>query len=352
MAFTSAELDNIANAALDYYIRQQPLSQTIQDKPLLSAMMQNSRTFPGGKGEIVRNVKGDYDTKFEGYTHDDQVSYGTPANIKQVSYPWKELHAGIQITHTELKKDGIEVVNDNGSRTSQITGNEMQRVSSLLEDKLEDMTEGMRRSLNEIMWKDGTQDSKEFPGVQYFVSSATGGGEPTSGDVGGLSRSANSWWRNRSLVGSSSITPSASSQTLTKTLRKEVRQLRRFGGRPTLLLCGSAFIEALEDEVHEKGTYTDSGFTNAGSTDIGMADIRMRGVGQFKYDPTLDDLGHSKRCYFLDPRRLRIFVLDGHDMKRWSPQRPAEKYVLYRGVTWTGAMVGEQLNALGVYEID
>lgn len=347
MAFTQAELDNIANAALDYYIRQQPLSQTIQDKPLLSAMRSAMRTFPGGKGEVSRNVKGEYTTEFAGYTHDDTVAYGNPANIKQVSYPWKELHAGIKITHTELKKDGIEVIEGRGaSDTSQISGNEMQRISSLLEDKLEDMREGMERSLNEIMWLDGTQDAKVFAGVLNFVAD-----NPALGTVGGLSRVDNVWWRNRALTGGDAITASPSAQTLTKTLRAEVRQLRRYGGRPTLVLAGSKFIEKLEDEVHEKGTYTDSGFQNAGATDIGMADIRMRGVGRILYDPTLDDLGRERFCYFLDPRRLRPFVLDGHDMKRWSPHRPPEKYVLYRGVTHTGVLVAEQLNAHGVYEV-
>jgi hypothetical protein len=38
MAFTQAEIDNIANAALDFYIKGQPLSQQLQDKPLLAAM--------------------------------------------------------------------------------------------------------------------------------------------------------------------------------------------------------------------------------------------------------------------------------------------------------------------------
>ena len=39
MAFSSAELANIANAALDYYIdKGNVYSQSLQDKPLLKAM--------------------------------------------------------------------------------------------------------------------------------------------------------------------------------------------------------------------------------------------------------------------------------------------------------------------------
>src|SRR3546814_8043054 len=84
-------------------------------------------------------------------------------------------------------------------------------------------------------------------------------------------------WRNRALVGTNKGTHSNSDQTLTNKLRSEVRQLRRYGGRPTLVLCGSAAIERLEAEIHEKGVYTQTGFINKGATDIGMADISMRG---------------------------------------------------------------------------
>jgi hypothetical protein len=344
--FTIQQLENISNAALDHYIKGQPLSQQLQEKPLLAAMKAAQKTFPGGKGEIKGNVKADYTTSFAGYTHDDTVTYANPANIKQFSYDWKELHAGISLTLTELKHDGISVTDSTtGEGTSNHTGRELTAISNLLQDKLEDMDEGMARSMNEIDWLDGTQSSKLFAGVTHFIAD-----DPTTGVVGGIDRAANTWWRNRSAVGASKITHSVSSQTLTKFLRAEARQLRRYGGRPNLVLAGSGFIEKLEAEIHEKGVYTQSGFVNNGATDIGMADISMRGIGKIQYDPTLDDLDRENFCYFIDTRHLYPYVMEGEDMKKHSPARPPEKYVLYRGVTWTGTMIARKLNAHGVYE--
>lgn len=346
MPFTAAQLDNIANAAIDYFIKGQPLSQQIQDKPLLAALTGMKKTFPGGKGEIRLNVKADYTTAFAGYTHDDTVTYANPANIKQVTYPWKELHAGISLTLTELKHDGITVTDTaTGEGTSEHSGREMTAISNLLQDKLEDMDEGMARSMNSISWADGTSSSKLFAGLTHFIAD-----DPTTGVVGGIDRASNSWWRNRAKVGAGKITSSVTNQTLTKTLRAEIRQLQRYGGKPSLVLAGSGFIEKLEAEIHEKGVYTETGFANRGATDIGMADIAMRGVGTIKYDPTLDDLGRSNFAYFVDPRHLMFYVMEGEDMKKHSPARPPEKYVLYRGVTWTGCMVGRKMNAHGVYE--
>lgn len=347
MPFTAQELSNIANAALDFYIKGPAMSQSIQEKPTLAAFKAKQKTFPGGKSDIRKNVKGVYSSSFTGYSHDDTVGYVNPANIKQVNYPWKEIHSGISITHTELKADGISVVDSTtGETTSQHSGREMTAITNLLDDKLEDLSEGSARSFNEMLWRDGSQDSKVFPGILSIITPT-----PTVGVKGGIDSATNTWWRNRARAGGSKITASAANQTLTKTLRSEARQLRRYGGRPSLLPAGSGFIDALELEVHEKGVYTQEGFIKAGATEIGMADIRMRGVGQFYYDPTLDDLGLSKVCLFIDPSKIYLEVMEGEDMKTHAPARPADKYVLYRGITWTGGLVADMLNCHGYYEV-
>lgn len=346
MAFTAQELDNIASAALDFYIKGPAMAQARQARPLYDAMVKAGKVFPGGKDNISGNVKGEYSTSFQGYSHDDSVNYVNPANLKQFNYPWKELHAGISVTLTELKKDGISVVDSaNSEATTAHSDREMTAITGLLDDKLDDMAEGSARSFNEILWRDGSQSAKVFPGIQSIVSLT-----PTVGTTGGIDRAGNTWWRNRALVGASKITSSPTTQALTKTLRSEVRQLRRYGGKPSLVMCGSGFIDKLEAEVAEKGIYTQEGFTNEGKTDIGLASISMRGVGKFQYDPTLDDLGFSNFSYFLDPTKLFLDVMEDEDMKQHAPARPPEKYVMYRGVTWTGGLVANQLNCHGVYE--
>lgn len=349
MPFTAQELDNIASAALDFYIKGPAMAQSIQDRPALEAFKKAQKSFPGGKDNIRRNVKGDYTTAFQGFSHDDTVNYANPANIKQVVYPWYELHAGISMTLTELKKDGISVVDSlNSDGVIAHSDREMSAITNLLDDKLDDMAEGSARSMNEILWRDGTQSAKVYPGIQSIILTA-----PNSGVTGGLDRAGNVWWRNRALTAASGglITPSAAGQTLTKALRSEVRQLRRYGGRPSMILAGSGFIDALELEVAEKGIYTQEGFTNAGKLDIGLADISMRGVGRVQYDPTLDDLGFGKYAYFIDPKHLYLDVMEGEDMKTHAPARPPEKYVMYRGLTWTGGLVADMLNCHGVYQV-
>lgn len=347
MAFTAAEIENIGNAALDYFVKGKTFAQTIQEKPLLNALISKQETFPGGKGEISIPVQFDYDTSsFQGFTHNDTVGYTNPANIKRAKYPWKELHAGISLTLTELKHDGISVVDSlNSQRTSNHSQRELTVLTGLLDNKLSDMAESWARSFDGMLHEDGTQDPLEVPGIAHLIAD-----DPTTGIVGGIDRATVPAWRNRAAVGDlNAITHSPSAQTLTKFLRAELRQLRRFGGRPDLVIVGSGFLEKLEAEIHEKGVYTQSGFAK-GVNDIGMTDIFMQGVGRFIYDPTLDDMERSNFAYFIDTKNVKLKVMDGEDRKTHAPARPANQYVMYRSMTWTGGLTARQLNGCGVYE--
>lgn len=346
MAFTVAELANITASALDYNIKGEAFAQSIQEKPLLKAMTKKQKTFPGGKGAITGPVRFEYTTAISGYTHNDTVSYANPANTKRYSYQWKEIHAGISLTNTELKIDGISVVDSTtGESVSKHSERELTALTGLLEEKLIDMNEGWAKTFNEMLWSDGVAKPKEVPGLLSLIADA-----PATGVVGGIDRATNPLWRNRAATGANKLTYVSGSQVISKFLRKEVRQLKRYGGKPTLILCGSQFLEQLDAEIESKGTYTQTGFSKQ-TTDIGILSISMAGVGEFIYDPTLDDLGRSKFCYFIDESAIQLMVMEGEDKKTHNPARPHDQYVIYRAMTWTGGLVGKKFSGCGVYEV-
>lgn len=342
-ALTAAEVANIGNATLDNYIKGKAHASHIQDKPLLSALMSKQKTFGGAKDNIVEQVKFATTTSLSGYEGSDTVTYGNPTNIKQASYPWKELHAGIEVTHSELKHQGIAIVESGGNARVAGRGDMAVTLTDIYEDKLQDMSEGWAASFNTMLWKDGTQDSKEVAGIQYLIAD-----DPTTGTVGGLDRASFAKWRNRTLVSGSKVTASASTQALTKALKAEVRQLRRYGGTPNLILCGSDFMAAVELEANEKSTYTQS---NDKSIDISSQIISIQGIGTFQYDPTLDDLSRSKFAYFIDTKNICLRPMKGQDRVVHNPARPHDQYTFYHAMTWTGGLTAKQLNGCGVYEV-
>lgn len=342
-ALTAPQLDAIANASLEYFVRGPAMSSVIQKKPLMEGLRKKQKTFPGGKENISVPVKGQYTTSLTGYTHTDTVNYSEPFNLLRASYPWKELHAGIKVSHTELKMDGITVSDSaHSAETNDVSDVALIRLAGLLEDKLEDMAEGWAQSFNSMLWADGVSEPLEVPGITSIIVD-----DPTLGTLGGISRVTNDWWRNRAVLGT---TPDEGSSALINVMRAEFRQLRRYGGNPDLILAGSDFLDALEKEIFAKGNITDTGFKAKKSTDFAMAEISFKGR-TFMYDPTLDDLSKEKYCYVLDTKHTYLDVMEGEDNKIHTPARPNDEYVMYRAMTWTGGLVCDQPNTTGVYSI-
>lgn len=344
MAFTAQELVNISNSVLDYHIRGKVESQIIQVRPLYDDLMAGKKSFGGGKDFITGRVKGQYTSALQGYSHDDEQQYANPANIKQWQAKWYELASGISVTLTELKKAGISIVDTmNSKQTVNHSDQELYALTSILDDKFEDLDEGSKRSMAEICWRDGTQDSKVFGGIGSFILKA-----PSAGVTFGIDRVANPFWRNRSVTGINVSVPS--DQNLVQTLQKEFRQLRRFASPKHGFYAGSDFMDAFERELRSKGNFTLEGWAKSGRMDASVADLAFKGV-MIQYDPLLDDLGQSKDAYVLDHNSIKLMPMEGEEWKMHTPARPPEKYVMYRAVTWTGALTANRLNTSGVYSI-
>jgi hypothetical protein len=359
MAFTAGEISSIANAALDfYYNKGDTFKQAIQAKPLLRLFEGSAKSFPGGKGNISLAVKGDYgaggvNDHVVGYTHNDTVNFYTPANIKRVNYPWREHHIGLTLTHTELKIDGISVTDDagDGSSLSNHSDRDVTVLVNLLQDKLEDFGEQYARSMNGLLWGDGTADAKALAGIQSIIADV-----PNTGNLGGLSRASNIWWQNRAATvafgtagGRGAVTSAtANGGALLQFLQQENRQLIRYGGRPSKFLAGSSFISAMETEIRANGNYSLSGFT--GPQDGSMGQLKFMNC-VIEYDPTLDDLGHAKRGYWWDPRHIYLMKQDGEWDHKFKPARPYNQFVMYKSMTHTGQMVEQQVNSALVVDI-
>lgn len=346
MPFTVQEIENASNSMIDYHYKTPEVrSQTLQDKPLLKKMMGLSKPFPGGKENITGRVKGDYTTTIQGFEHDDTVTYQNPANIRTWTVPWKLIHSGIEFTMHEMAKAGI-TINDSttGEGETRHTQIEKVQLADMLNDKIEDMKEGTDRGMNTMFWRDGTQDSKLIPGIRSFILD-----DPTTATVvAGIDQSTNDWWRNRSNVSITLGDTTGDSQAVLNVLQSEMRQLRRFGGRPNCAFAGSDFLERLELELKAKGVYTQTGWANKGRIDGSIDDVAFKGIN-IEYDPTLDDLGLSKRVFFLDSRHIYPMHIDGEKNKQHRPARPADQYVFYRALTSMGGLVCRQRNCHGVY---
>jgi len=348
----------INNTTLETYLnRGTVFKQNVQNKPLLKAFDALAGKFPGGKEKVSFAVSaGQGGGRLRGYTGDDQVTYYNPVGVKRASFPWKEHHIGTVLTMTELKIDGIDVDESGASQTtSAMSDREMQALANRLDEKNEMLGEDYAKSLDELLHGDGSSDTKALAGIQSLILD-----NPAVGSTGGISRVANPWWRNRAATaayalaggqGPITVNP-AHGGALIEFLEKEVRQLKRYasGSSRWKWFAGSDFIDGYQKELRANGYYSQTGFM--GDVDGGMSDPKFKRM-PIEYDPTLDDLGLSKRCYVIDmgQRGVRLLYMDGQRMKRHHPARPFDRYVMYNGITTTAVLVARQLNTSAVYDI-
>ena len=322
MAFTADEITNINNSALEVWLDKGKLwKQNTANKPMLEEFNKRAGKFSGGNLEVSVGVKGvGHEGALEGYTHDDQVGYYNPTNGQRAKYPWKEHHIGTVITHTELKIDGIDIV-ENGSdqTTREMSGREEHVLANLLDEKMDDLGEDYAYSLDLLIHGDGTADAKALAGISSLILEA----------------------------------PATAGGALITYLDKEMRFRNQFrnGGTNQIQFAGSDFIDAYKAEMRANGYYTQTGWQGQ-KPDGSMQDPNHAGV-PFIWDPTLDALGLAKRCYVLDMSRagIRLLYMDGQRMKKHNPARPYDRYVMYNGITMTGVLVAKQLNTSGVYDI-
>jgi hypothetical protein len=313
--YTAPLLNHITTAALDWWMNKgTAFKEAILEKPLLASMESKKKTFPGGKGNIIISVKGDYG---------NTAAPGTDDQLK-----------GYELADTVLV--------------------------GLLEDALEDVSEQYARGMNNLLWTNGAADPKALAGMAALITDT-----PGTGIVAGIDRGTRTWWRNRAWTaamgtavgttpalgawGGGVITSATTNGgALITKLQSEYRQLTKYGAKPNTAFCGSDWLGALETELRANGNYSMQGF--AGGKDISVGKISYMGT-DFEYDPTLDQLGKSKRCYWYDSRDIFLVAMQDEWRHQHSPDRTPDKYVIYRSITSTGQLCARRLNGAVVMDI-
>lgn len=346
MAISFSNFDTLANTALDFYIREQPVGQNVQNKPLLEDLNETRKSFPGGQGYVSGPVQGQFASDqagfFQWYSHTDQVTFVHPDNIQRAKYLWREAHGGVVLDFTELKQRGVSV--DMSGNPVRSTNREIQIVKDWLAAVIEDdFGESLSRALNDALWNDGTQAAKAIVGITGLLDD-----DPTSGTVGSIDQGTYAWWRHRYNF---NVPYSPENLSMLNFIDDEMIQLMRYDGNPDRAYAGSDWLGAMRREIRKSGQVMNPNWNSKQATQIKTADV-VWGNMVFKYDPTLDQKGLSKRCYVMDSRHVKLMPMEDEDMKSHKATRPYDQFVLFKSVTSTMALCMDQLNCHGAYGIN
>lgn len=353
MSFTSAELTQLGYVALDHYLRNKPIDEIARERPLLAKLMSKKKSFPGGKQFVTEQVRFQYDSNFQWYWGDDTVTYNRKDTVRQTQFPWAGAHDGFSLNEDLLLANGITVTDNAGPSTN--SGAEMLQLTNLFEENIETLRLGFEEMLDYDLHLDGTHDAKAIAGLDLLVSL-----DPTTGTVGGIDRATNVWWRNNAV---------ASSTDIIEDMEKMWRDCTLNGGRPDFIIAGSAFVDAFraaaKDEIArytilktsgENAQFDPSVEAMATSTGLHFQNVPI------VWDPTFDVLDadsagssattpYSNRCYMLNTKHMTLRPAAGHDMVARKPERAAENYIWYWGLTFKGALTMNRSNCHGVISI-
>lgn len=337
MAFNAEQLAYGGRAAIDYYLKNDPIDQVNTARPLLKKLMEGKKPYAGGKQYVVEQLREANDNNFQGYFGDSQVTYNRKRTLNQAQFAWGSFHDGFGLNEDELTQNGITLTDD---RMARPTDAEKVQLTDLIKENTETLKLGFQEGFDLMVHRDGTQDTDEIAGLDHLVAI-----DPTSQTVGGIDSSVKTYWRNHY---STDITIA----NLLGEMEDAWRECIRYGGEaPNFLLAGEVFIDAYRSAATtavsrelqvtaRRGTDIDGSIGSGVSTGL-----YFKGV-EIIWDPVFDVLDTAdsptqewnSRCYFLNTKYIKLRPIKGHWMVPRKPPRVYDRYTHYWATTAKAAM--------------
>ena len=360
MPFTADEITELGYSSLNYYLKNNPIDQIQQQRPLLRKLMAGKRSFPGGNDSIVEQLRKSYDAAMQWIQGSQTVTYNNRNTLDQAKFPWKGCHDGFEMSEDYLLSNGITVT-DGGNPSTNSKGERM-RLTNLFRESMEVLRLGFEEQLDLSLHT--TSTGNEIDGLDSLISI-----DNDAGIVGGIDRSVadNAWWRNQitgELVNplDTATAGAAFINALETMWRKQIIN----GGTPDCILAGAGWVDAFRAAASGEisrymvqsttfmtpAQFDPSTKQGADGTFTGLA---FQGV-PIMYDPSFEVLDAAftptplwtNRAYFINSKHMKLRPAEGHDMIARKPPRSFANYVHRWGLTWKGALTINRSNCHGV----
>lgn len=194
---------------------------------------------------------------------------------------------------------------------------------NLLEIKIKNLQKALRAAINTAIFSDGT-DPLQPVGLEAIVS--------TTGTLGGIARSSNSWWR-ANVESTAEVLSTPRMNTMYNTCTHNL-------DRPTAIVTTQSLYEKYEAlaQAFEQITYPG----NAGAADIGFEHLRYKGVPIW-WDADVP----SGLMYFLNFDYVKLHCHKDWEFVAIPPQRPANQPLEVHAVAFFGGIAPSNCRMLG-----
>src|SRR5580704_14189704 len=188
MPFTTEALTYGAQAAINFFLKNDPIDSYNVAHPLFSKLVAGKKSYGGALQYVVEQLRYQNDSNFQSYFGDSQVSYNRKRTLQQAKYIWGAFHDGFGLNEDELTQNGIVMTDDRSATPSDA---EKVQLTNLLSENMETLKLGFAENFDIMLHRDGSQSTTDIPGLDSIVSLT-----PTHGVVGGIDAATNVWWRN------------------------------------------------------------------------------------------------------------------------------------------------------------
>lgn len=355
MPFNPEQLTYGARAAIDWFMKNDPIDEINTAHPLLDMLVEGKQEYGGGLQYVVEQLRFSNDSNFQSFFGDSQVTYNRKRTLQQAKFTWGAFHDGFGLNEDELTQNGVIMTDD---RNATPTDAERVQLTDLLKENYETLKLGFNENFDLMAHRDGTQSATDIPGLDALISLT-----PSSGTVGGLAAS-NAWWQNYA-----DTNVGSTGNEILDAMETAWRACIRYGGSaPNKILAGSDYIDAYRVAVGGPGGAIQrqvivggaSGNRKATTLDGSVGEgistgLYFKGV-EILWDPvfeTLDALDApaihwSARCYFINTKFLKLRPIKGHWMINRKPPRVYDRYVHYFAMTARASITTGKRNAHAV----
>lgn len=349
MPFTAQQITDGGKIALDYFLKNDPIDNVNTAHPLLAKLLEKKKAYGGALQYVQVQVRKTNDSNFQAYFGDDQVTYNNKRTLDQAKYTWGAFHDGFTLNEDQLAQNSIIVTDDRNSNASDA---EMKQLTNLFTENTATLKLGMQDNLDQMLHLDGTQNTKNIPGLDLLISTT-----PSVGTIGGIDASlaANAYWRNFASTAIASTTG-----VLTKQMEIAYRNCLKFGGKaPDFFFAGSAFIDAYRVECEATMTRMITTPQKGGvGLDASSSGLYFKNV-EIIWDPVTDlldtlyapSIPWAKRMYMVNTDHLTLRPIEGHWMISRNPPRVYDRYAYYWALTAKAALTTGKRNAHAVLSV-
>ena len=272
---------------------QSDFADNVSDKNALLTVLKekgNTQLKSGGR-TITRELAYAENSTFQYYSGYETLDVSASNTLTAAEYDWKQAAVNVTISGLEKRQNAGESA-----------------IIDLLSARTKVAMMTMANQINTGLYSDGTGSSgKQIGGLQLVVAD-----DPTTGTVGGIDASSNSFWRNVTYDATTDGGGAASASNITGYMNTVYNQLTRGADKPDLIVCDQNYYNFYQQSLQNIQRIN----TGAGSTASALGSAGFAALDYLGVPVVLDNDIPANHMYFLNTDYL---FFDCHEDANFTP---------------------------------